>query len=136
MSSEATKANTQMVRSYLAAIESGATGAALAKFFDPNVIQEKFPNRVFANGMKRNFAAILESADRGAKLFASQRYEIQRLAAEGNFVAVEYIWVGKLAKPAGTLSAGQEMRGHFAVFIEFRNGRIVAQSNYDCFDPW
>jgi hypothetical protein len=24
----------------------------------------------------------------------------------------------------------------FAVFMDFRDGRIVRQRNYDCFDPW
>jgi hypothetical protein len=28
------------------------------------------------------------------------------------------------------------MRGRFAVFMEFRDGRIVRQRNYDCFKPW
>ncbi len=128
--------NVEITREYLAAIESGATGDALALFFDSNVVQEEFPNRIFVNGMKRNLTAILESAERGTKLFASQRYELQKVVADGDFVAIEYIWVGKLAQPVGTLVAGQEMRGHFAAFIEFHEGKIVAQRNYDCFDPW
>jgi ketosteroid isomerase-like protein len=33
-------------------------------------------------------------------------------------------------------AAGGEMRAYFAVFFEFRDGKIVAQRNYDCFDPW
>jgi hypothetical protein len=24
----------------------------------------------------------------------------------------------------------------FAVFLEFRDGRIARQRNYDCFEPW
>ena len=24
----------------------------------------------------------------------------------------------------------------FAIFLDFRDGRIVRQRNYDCFDPW
>jgi ketosteroid isomerase-like protein len=31
---------------------------------------------------------------------------------------------------------GDVMRAHFATFIEFRDGKIVAQRNYDCFEPW
>lgn len=42
----------------------------------------------------------------------------------------------QLAVPLGTLKGGSEMRAHFATLLEFRDGKIVAQRNYDCFDPW
>lgn len=32
--------------------------------------------------------------------------------------------------------AGQVLRARFGVFLDFRDGRIVRQRNYDCFDPW
>jgi hypothetical protein len=35
-----------MVRTYLAAIEGGATGERLAAFYADDVIQEEFPNRL------------------------------------------------------------------------------------------
>jgi ketosteroid isomerase-like protein len=34
------------------------------------------------------------------------------------------------------LPAGARMRGRFASFLEFRDGRIVVQRSYDCFEPW
>ena len=54
----------------------------------------------------------------------------------GNRVGLEVIWTGTRAVPVATLPAGAQMRARFAVFLEFRDGRIVAQRNYDCFDPW
>jgi ketosteroid isomerase-like protein len=33
-------------------------------------------------------------------------------------------------------ASGAEMRAHSAMFIEFRVGKIVAQRNYDWFEPW
>jgi hypothetical protein len=33
------------------------------------------------------------------------------------------------------LAAGTTLRGRFASFLELRNGRIVSQRSYDCFDP-
>ena len=45
--------------------------------------------------------------------------------------AVEFI-IGRGEKtPAGSV-----MRARFAQFFEFRDGKIVAQRNYDCFYPW
>jgi hypothetical protein len=28
------------------------------------------------------------------------------------------------------------MRARFAVFLDYRDGMIVQQRNYDCFEPW
>lgn len=127
---------TEITRRYFAALEAGATGAALAAFYAPDVVQEEFPNRFLAQGARRDLAAILEAAVRGQQAMSAQRYEIQSIVANGDQVAVEFRWVGTLAVPLGPLPAGSQMRGRFAMFLEFRDGRIVAQRNYDCFEPW
>jgi hypothetical protein len=58
------------------------------------------------------------------------------MIVDGDRAAVEFAWSGKLAVSVGTLSAGTVMRGRFASFLEFHDGRIIAQRSYDCFDPW
>jgi ketosteroid isomerase-like protein len=126
----------ELTRRYFAALEAGATGQALAAFYDPEAIQEEFPNRLSPHGVRRDLAAILDAAERGQKVMASQRYEILDTIADGQRVAVEFRWSGTLAVPVGSLPVGAEMRGRFACFLEFRAGRIVAQRNYDCFEPW
>jgi ketosteroid isomerase-like protein len=126
----------ELTRRYFAALECGATGAALAAFYAPEVVQEEFPNRLNPHGARRDLATMLDAAERGQKVMASQRYEIIHAVADGDRVAVEFRWSGILAVPVGSLPAGAEMRGRFACFLEFRDGRIVAQRNYDCFEPW
>lgn len=128
--------NLEIARRYLAAIERGATGETLAAFFAPDVVQEEFPNRLVPQGARRDLAALLDGAERGQKVLSAQRYEVQNELASGNFVVLEVIWLGTLAIPIGSLAIGDNMRAHFAVFIEFRDGKIIAQRNYDCFDPW
>ncbi|MFN8489536.1 MAG: nuclear transport factor 2 family protein [Caldilineaceae bacterium] len=128
--------NLETVRHYLKAIENGATGAALAEFYAPEVVQEEFPNRLVANGARRDLAAILEGAERGQKVISAQTYEVRNAVEQGNTVALEVLWTGTMAVPFGSLAVGDKMRAHFAVFIEFRDGKIVAQRNYDCFEPW
>ena len=44
-------------------------------------------------------------------------------------------WSGTLAVLVGMLGAGDQMRARFAVFLEFQDGKIVRQRNYDCFEP-
>ena len=132
MSSE----NLSIARDYLAAIERGATGADLAAFFTPDVIQEEFPNRLVPNGARRDLDGLLDAAVRGQRVIRTQRYEILNAVADGDQVALEVQWTGVLAVPLGSLSAGAEMRARFAVFLTFRDARIARQHNYDCFDPW
>jgi ketosteroid isomerase-like protein len=125
----------ELTRRYFAALEGGATGAALAGFYAADVVQEEFPNRFTLHGARRDLAAILDAAERGQKLMASQRYEIVHAVTDGDRVAVEFRWSGTLAVPVASLPPGAEMRGRFACFPEFHDGRIVARRNYDCFEP-
>jgi len=129
-------ANLHAARRYLTAIQSGATGDALAAFFTEDVVQEEFPNRLVPAGARRDLAAILEGAVRGQTVLTAQRYDIHSATAAGDRVALEVSWTGTLAIPIGSVPAGGEMRARFAVFLDFRDGRIAAQRNYDCFDPF
>lgn len=126
----------ERARQYLQAVERGATGAELAAFFTTDVEQEELPNRLSPKGATRGLAQILESAERGAKLMKSQRYAIRSIIADGDRVAMEVEWSGRLALPLPGLPAGEEVRAHLAIFLLFRGDRIAAQRNYDCFEPW
>jgi ketosteroid isomerase-like protein len=128
--------NLALVRRYLAAVASGATGDTLAAFYAPDVVQEEFPNRLMANGARRDLAAILEAAVRGQSVMTSQGFDVLNAVVHGDQVALEVQWTGTLAIAFGTLPAGGQMRARFAQFFELRAGKIVAQRNYDCFEPW
>lgn len=108
----------------------------VAAFFDPDVVQEEFPNRLMANGARRNLADLLEASARGKKVMSRQSFEVVNSVSEGVRLSLEVLWTGVLAVPFGSIPAGGEMRAHFAVFLDFRDGKIIGQRNYDCFDPW
>src|SRR5688572_21304392 len=112
------------VKRYLAALEAGTTGDALAAFFTADVVQEEFPNRLLPQGAQRDLAALLEGAVRGQKVMQQHRYELLQFMEAGDRVALELQWTGTLAIPLGSLPAGGQMRARFAVFIELRDGRI------------
>lgn len=67
-----------------------------------------------------------------------QGVELDKMADffASDFVALEVLWTGTLAVAFGTIPESGQMRAHFAMFLEFRDGKIVAQRNYDCFEPW
>ena len=128
--------NLEIARKYLQALEQGETGAALRSFFAPDVVLEEFPNRLTPSGKKRDLAEALEGAERGKKVMSAQMYKIKNEIAEHERVALEVVWVGTLAVPLGSVPAGGQLKAFFAVFLEFREGKIIRQRNYDCFEAW
>lgn len=128
--------NLETAKRYLQALESNADRETLAQFFDPSLIQEEFPNRLNPNGGRSDYATMLQRSEQGKQLLVSQHYAITNALESNNMVVLEIIWTATLAVRAPSLPADGQMRAHFAVFLEFRDGKIVAQRNYDCFDPW
>lgn len=127
--------NLNIARQYLAALERSVDRDVLAQFFTDDVIQEEFPNRLVPDGATRDLTAILEGHERGKQIMTNQQYEITNAVEAGDTVALEVNWSGTLAVAVGSLAAGDTMRARFAVFLTFRDGKIAAQRNYDCFDP-
>ena len=128
--------NLDTAKRYLKAIEDGVPFEEVAAFFTEDVVQEEFPNRLMPNGARRELGDMREGAARGRQVMSAQRYEILRAVSEGDSVALEVQWTGTLAVPYGSIPVGGEMRARFGVFLDFRDGRICRQRNYDCFDPW
>jgi ketosteroid isomerase-like protein len=130
-----TEKNLDQARRYLKAIEDGDANYVM-NLFPPDALLEQLPNRIYPNGLCSPVARISEAFEKGRKIFARQTYGITSEVVNGNTVALEVLWSGTLAIPFGTLTAGSQMRCHSAMFLEFRDGKIVAQRNYDCFEPW
>jgi ketosteroid isomerase-like protein len=125
-----------LVREYLAALANGESGEALGRFFTPDALQIELPNRLNPTGGKSDLATLVQRSEQGKKLLQSQSYTITSAIASHERAAVEAEWRATLAVPLGTLAAGAEMKAYFAMFFEFRDGRIAIQRNYDCFEPW
>jgi len=133
---EAVHPHMAFIRRYLDALERGAVGAELAAFYTPDVQQREYPNRLVPAGASRDLAGLLQSAERGQQVVASQRYHIRSWVVSGDTVALEVDWSARLRVAIASLPAGDEMRAAFAVFITLRDGRIAKQHNYDCFEPF
>ncbi len=94
------------------------------------------PNRLSPIGVHRDLKALLDSAKKGKKTLRAQKYDILNSIVDGDSVALEVFWSGYLAAPVDTLPADSEMRAHLSIWLEFKDGKICRQHNYDCFDPW
>jgi ketosteroid isomerase-like protein len=128
--------NLNRVREYLAALERGDSGESLRVFLADDVQQIELPNRLNPKGQQSDLAGMLARREQGKKVPRAQRDEIVSAIAQGERVAAEAIWTGVLAIRLGTLAEGAEMKAHFAMFFEFREGKIRLQRNYDCFEAW
>src|SRR3954469_25872899 len=95
----------ELTKQYFAALERGATGDALAALYDPEVVQEEFPNRLMPAGARRDLAGILAAADRGRNVMTGHRYELLSVVVDGDRAAGEFIWSGTLVVPVGPLAA-------------------------------
>ena len=118
------------------ALQNGEAGDALRRFFTDDVRQVEMPNQLNNRRQESNLEHILQRSQQGLKILRRQQYEIVSTLGQGDRVAVEARWTGVLAMALGTLTAGTETKASFAMFFHFRDGRIVTQRNYDCFDSW
>ncbi|MEO3782032.1 nuclear transport factor 2 family protein [Actinocorallia sp. B10E7] len=127
--------NVERAVAYHEAVAKGATGAELAAFFTPDAVHRELPNALFPDGAVRDLAAILQGAEAGRERLSDQTFEVLNAVATGDTVALEVRWTGTLARPLGALPAGHVLRAHIATFLEFHDGLITAQRNYDCYEP-
>jgi ketosteroid isomerase-like protein len=127
--------NLATARRFLEAIESGAAGEGIDRFLHPDIVHETLPNRISPVTVRSDLAGMKTGWEKGKRLMASQRYQVRSAVATREQVALEVHWTGTLAQAFGELPAGSIMRAHLAMFMEFRDGRIVALRNYDCYEP-
>jgi ketosteroid isomerase-like protein len=126
--------NLERTRAYLRSfsLRDGST----AGYYAPEVVQQELPNLLVPAGATRDLAALQQGLAAGAKSTSDETYEVLNLVEMGDLVAVEARWSARVNVPFGKLAAGDRMTAHLAMFIEWRDGRVIAQRNYDCFEPF
>lgn len=131
-----TSSNSDRAREYLQAVGAGEPFEKVFAFYAPDVVIQEFPNRIAPQGRVRRAGDLRAAYEQGQKILRSQTYQVQRIFEAGDEVAVELEWVGILAVPVMGLAAGSEMKAFVAMFLTFRDGKIVSQRNYDCYPPF
>jgi ketosteroid isomerase-like protein len=128
---------TALVETYLAALARGETERAFS-LFAPDAVQEELPNRLYEHGQRRDLAALRSSAEKGKDLLLRQSYRVTNVIVngDGDDVAAEVEWSGDLKVGFGRVAAGSTLRARIAMFLRLRDGKIVSQRNYDCYDAF
>jgi hypothetical protein len=126
----------KIAKNFIKAIESGKTGDELDKFYHKDIELITYPNALTKILTKRNLEELKEASERGKSILSKQTYEIIRSHVVGKTVVIEARWTGTLNIAVGNLSAGGQMKAHFAQFFEFKGNKIIRQRNYDCFEAF
>ena len=126
--------NSELTRAFLRAFET-RDGSNLS-YYATDATFHELPNRLVPQGKRYSLSDLNAAAERGRQAVSEERYEIVRLIADGDEVALEVVWTARLQVPLGTLQAGEVMRAHLGMFLTWREGKIVSQRNYDCYEPF
>ena len=95
----------------------------------------ELPNLLNKNGQVRNLEMSLEGLKKAKMILSAQTYEITGYLEDGDKVAVEKVWTGKMSMDIGNLKKGQELKAFICAVVEFKDGKIYRHRTYDCYEP-
>jgi len=128
-------AHEQIVRDLFAAIQDDTFLEEPGRYWHPDAEQIEYPSLLRPAGGSRSLAGILQGAQAGRGMIRGQTYEVHTVIEQGDRMAMQFTWRATLGTDLGGMTAGSELVAHIAVFYEFRDGRILRQSSYDCYEP-
>jgi len=94
------------------------------------------PNRLYKDGQVRGFEQMMRDLPRAAQVLQRQSYDVATVFASGEQVVVEARWEGIVNVPLGRLMPGDAMVAHIAMVFTLKDGKIVRQVNYDCYEDF
>jgi ketosteroid isomerase-like protein len=127
--------NMEVVRGYLQAVERLDVDA-LPGWLDATVVQVERPNKLYRDGQVRDRTQMLRDLPRARQVLQRQSYPIETIIASGDQVVVETRWEGVLNVPLGRLQPGDAMVAHICMVFTLKDGKIVRQVNYDCYEDF
>lgn len=128
--------NVEVVRRYLQALERFASPEELQRFFADEVVMTELPNLLVPTGQVRRKTELLDASTKAPNVLSAQRYEVRAVLAQGDTVAADVDWSATLRVPLGKTPAGGQLHARLAMFLRLDEGRIVEQTNFDCYQPF
>jgi hypothetical protein len=129
------EANLAAALRYIELVEQFAQPSEFEGVLHPAIQHEEYPNLLMKNGSKRDFATMIVGPQQGRKLLSENRYEVKNAFAAGDWVTLEIVWTGTLAIAVGGMAAGAELKAYIATILQFKDGQIITQHQYDCYKP-
>jgi len=136
MPSEDESQNLETARRYLELVGNPSTRPEdLKAVLDEGLVWREMPNLFAPRGRTSDYATALASFAKGREYLPEQTYTLRHAVADGDTVALELSWAGKVAQAIGPFAAGSRLSARLAIFLRFRAGKIVSQTDYPCYDP-
>ncbi|MEV6491649.1 nuclear transport factor 2 family protein [Actinoplanes sp. NPDC051633] len=127
--------NEKRYRRLIDALERFASSGELREFWHPDGEQVEHPNVMSPGGRRRALAGVLAGADTAATIVRDQRMEILDVIESGDRMAVQLHWTAIAARDLGPIREGTTLTAHIGQFLEFRDGKLLRLSTYDCYEP-
>jgi ketosteroid isomerase-like protein len=125
-----------LVIELMQALESGVHGEQLRRFFHDDAEQIEYPSLVDPRVGRRGLDGMIAASELGAGMLTFQRYDVRRWIESEETVVCQAEWHAELAKDAGPLREGQRLHTHSILIFTFRDGKIIRQEAYDCYEPF
>lgn len=136
MPSEEEQQNLRLAQKYLELFNNPATTKEDVKaYLDEGIVWREMPNRFAPAGRTSDYTAMGASWEKGRGYLPEQTYTLRHMIASGETVALEISWLGKMKKALGPFAADTQLSAQIAIFLRFRDGKIVSQTDYPCYDP-
>jgi len=94
------------------------------------------PNPISPNGGVRDREATIQGFLAGKNLLREQSFDMHEIVVAGDRAAARLTWRGVVGIDAGPLVAGQELVAEIASFLTVRDGQVVEQETFDCYQPF
>ena len=124
----------QTIRQLYDAVCAGATDR-LRGYFHPDAEQVEYPSLMRPTGHRRGLDGILDGARLASTVVRDQRFDVVRVVEQGDQLAVQATWSATTTTDLGEVPAGTPLVAHVGAFYEMRDGLVLRQSSYDCYEP-
>lgn len=94
------------------------------------------PNPISPRGAVRDRAETIAGFLAGKNLLREQSFDVHEIVVAGDRAAARLTWSGVVGIDAGPLVAGQELIAEIASFLTVRDGQVVEQETFDCYQPF
>lgn len=116
-------------------LSQGVTPDTIRSYFHPDAVQIEHPSLMRPKGHQRPLEEIVDGAELGSRMIQRQTFQIDNVVEQGDQVALQLTWSATTAMDLPGLPSGSELAAHVAMFYEFRDGRIMRLTSYDCYEP-
>lgn len=126
-----------IVERYYATVSNlAAPVAELEKLLAKKVSITEHPNLISPTGAVRGRAETLAGFESGKDLLSEQAFDVHEIVVTKDRAAVRATWRGTIGVDAGPLKAGTQLLAHVASFLTVRDGAVVEQETFDCYEQF